>query len=181
MHRPAGYEESHEYDGHHNIEEPLRFHVIDGKGSRDANIVQKFVLKTGGATIRVGRAPNSELLAKHPAISGKHVELRLVTGTSAGGGSTTLVARDMSMNGTGLMAPGGQVALLTKYTDTLVHDGSVIVLPMKLTGKDDEPPRVCFLVRLGDVVPDQGTELPLMPMLDRGGRQVNESGESGPP
>ena len=137
--------------------------------------MHKFVLKTGGATIRVGRAPYNELLAKHPAISGKHVELRLMTGTSAGGGSTTLVARDLSMNGTGLMAPGGQVELLTKYSDTLVHDGSVIALPFKLTGKGDEHPRAHFLVRFGEELPGGGLEFPPIPVLDSRGGATRET------
>ena len=137
--------------------------------------MQKFVLKTGGATIRVGRAPNSELLAKHPAISGKHVELKLTQCPSVGGGSTSLVARDLSMNGTGLMAPGGQVDLLTKYTDTLVHDGSVIVLPFKLTGKGDEHPRAHFLVRFGEELPGGGLEFPPIPVLDSRGGAIRET------
>mmetsp|Transcript_37929 Transcript_37929/g.57196 ORF Transcript_37929/g.57196 Transcript_37929/m.57196 type:complete len:333 (+) Transcript_37929:75-1073(+) len=113
------------------------------------DLAQQFVLKLGAAApVRIGRAPGNDIaVANNRAISQYHCELWLKQ--LDGSATPQLCARDLSTNGTGLQLPGSLDAVnLVKQVDTVVPDGSTLVVPVMLKADQTDSDRKKFKVTI---------------------------------
>lgn len=155
--------EEREDDKGLDLDSKVKFGLVltgsDEAGGTGAAVFRRFILGPG-ESVRVGRHPRGEVVLAPQGISNTHLEFKLI---SVGDGAWALGVRDLSANGTGVQMPGDSVRRLEKDADSLVQDGSVIVVPFRRKGIKE---RTCFSVHLGDgPLPDRA---PLMPILDDG-------------
>lgn len=113
---------------------------------------QSFKLRPGGEErIRIGRAPDNEVVVDVKGSSNFHAELRLV-GTPAE--DPKLLIADKSTNGTAVKVED-IVTRIKKGVDTDVPDGAMIMLPVKIKGGNDGAAvaRASLLVSIIETVP----------------------------
>lgn len=113
---------------------------------------KSFTLRSGtDSVVRIGRAPGNDIVVEHRGASQYHAELRLLPDAS---GARRLHIRDISMNGTGLKTADDKTAVhLRKATDSLLPDGSTLLVPMMLKVKLNENDRTWLKVAYQDAPP----------------------------
>eukprot|EP00933_Yihiella_yeosuensis_P017143 TRINITY_DN14401_c1_g3_i2.p1 TRINITY_DN14401_c1_g3~~TRINITY_DN14401_c1_g3_i2.p1 ORF type:complete len:264 (-),score=70.14 TRINITY_DN14401_c1_g3_i2:106-897(-) len=167
----------------------------------DGTPTKRFELQPGGKeAISCGRAPKSDIVCNLSGISWKHMELRLVPPTVSDGlvvegaaSLSSLVVRDLSMNGTGIQLPGETAAKrLTKDIDEIVPEGASISYPTKKPkpkkGEEETKEiKQSFTVHFGQPETDSGSEEdPLQAAVDKTQeaskkRPLGESSQDGKP
>eukprot|EP00747_Dinoflagellata_sp_TGD_P118891 gnl/TRDRNA2_/TRDRNA2_172918_c0_seq1.p1 gnl/TRDRNA2_/TRDRNA2_172918_c0~~gnl/TRDRNA2_/TRDRNA2_172918_c0_seq1.p1 ORF type:complete len:336 (-),score=84.35 gnl/TRDRNA2_/TRDRNA2_172918_c0_seq1:26-1033(-) len=130
---------------------PLPVVLIDNDGA-----IRRFVLRSGEKeVVRGGRAPKHDVVFNLAGVSSNHFELRLLSSPPDEHGNQVekpqLGVRDMSMNGTGLRQPGCLMERLPKDVDTLVQDGALLMVPMRIDSRKEGALRMCWSIHFGDV------------------------------
>lgn len=98
--------------------------------------------------VRIGRAPGNDITVESRGVSQYHAELRY--SRLEGQDSPCLNLRDISMNGTGLKKEDGKGPVhLEKKKDTVVDDGSQILIPMLLKVSQKQEDRAWLRVAFG--------------------------------
>ena len=94
---------------------------------------KKYVEIPYGRTVTIGRSRKADPQIMGDRISSTHVEIKLGEGHNAG----SIIVRDVSQNGTGLLRPGQrphEALALPGDTEMVVPWGSGLVVPMRRPG-----------------------------------------------
>ena len=94
---------------------------------------KKYVETPCGRIVTIGRSHKADLQIMGDRISSIHVEIKLGEGHNAG----SVIVRDVSQNGTGLLRPGQrphEALALPGDTEMVVPWGSGLVVPMRRPG-----------------------------------------------
>ena len=88
----------------------------------------------------IGRSHKADFQIMGDRISSTHVEIKLGEGHNTG----SVIVRDVSQNGTGLLRPGQQpheAVALSADTEMVIPWGSGLVVPMRRRGADRTEPQ----------------------------------------
>eukprot|EP00930_Biecheleria_cincta_P080545 TRINITY_DN6888_c0_g1_i1.p1 TRINITY_DN6888_c0_g1~~TRINITY_DN6888_c0_g1_i1.p1 ORF type:complete len:962 (-),score=130.78 TRINITY_DN6888_c0_g1_i1:131-2983(-) len=103
----------------------------------DSRAAKNFDLSLGDQhRIRLGRAKENDVIIEQKGTSSFHCEFRFLQ--NDGAATAELHIRDISTNGVGLKAPGHSAKRLQKGVDTVVADGSIVILPFKVKAEETD-------------------------------------------
>mmetsp|Transcript_7638 Transcript_7638/g.14048 ORF Transcript_7638/g.14048 Transcript_7638/m.14048 type:complete len:590 (-) Transcript_7638:127-1896(-) len=140
-------------------EDVLIFTLVRGSEGASSDERKRFELPRGSTkVIKIGRATKNDLVINSPGVSWNHLEFKLLPAPAKNGeddmgdgaegdDQLKLCIRDASSNGTGLQLPGSTLQRLPKGEDTVVPDGALIALPMRLKAAEEQK---CYTVHIGD-------------------------------
>uniref|UniRef100_A0A7S4V633 FHA domain-containing protein n=1 Tax=Alexandrium monilatum TaxID=311494 RepID=A0A7S4V633_9DINO len=138
----------------------ISFAVAHEGANSKGKPTKSYTLRSGAdSVVRIGRAPGNDVVVDHRGASQYHAELRFLPDDA---GVRRLHIRDISMNGTGLKTVDDKTAVhLRKSTDTVLPDGSTLLVPMLLKAALTENDRTWLKVMYQDTpvqVQEQGSK-----------------------